>query len=164
MQAHVSNPLQVAALFDAAAAVGTIGAVVNNACIAGYLIGNLTDVPSETIRRVVDVNVNGLIFVCQEAVQGLSTENGGRGGSIVNVSSTATKAGSRGTWAHYAASKGAVDVLAVGLASEVAKQGIKVNCMGGGAEPDEVAAAVVWLMSNDGGYMTGAVLPVSGGR
>jgi NAD(P)-dependent dehydrogenase (short-subunit alcohol dehydrogenase family) len=89
-------------------------AVVNNAGITGNLIGNLIDVPSETIRRVMDVNVNGLVFVCQEAVRRLSTESGGPGGSIVNVSSTATKAGSPGTWAHYAASKGAVDVLTVG--------------------------------------------------
>jgi NAD(P)-dependent dehydrogenase (short-subunit alcohol dehydrogenase family) len=192
VQADVSDPSQVIALFDAAASLGRVTAVVNNAGITGNLIGNLIDVPSETIRRVMDVNVNGLVFVCQEAVRRLSTESGGPGGSIVNVSSTATKAGSPGTWAHYAASKGAVDVLTVGLASEVAKQGIRVNCvapgstntglhaaagmpdrverlnpgipMGRGAEPDEVAAAVLWLMSDDAGYVTGAVLPVSGGR
>ena len=192
VQADVSDPSQVIALFDAAASLGRVTAVVNNAGITGNLIGNLIDVPSETIRRVMDVNVNGLVFVCQEAVRRLSTESGGPGGSIVNVSSTATKAGSPGTWAHYAASKGAVDVLTVGLASEVATTGIRVNCvapgstntglhaaagmpdrverlnpgipMGRGAEPDEVAAAVLWLMSDDAGYITGAVLPVSGGR
>jgi len=110
----------------------------------------------------------------------------------VNISSTATKAGSPGTWVHYAATKGAVDVLTVGLASEVAKQGIRVNAvapgstktglhaaagmpdrveklnptipMGRGAEPEEVAAAVMWLMSGEAGYITGAVLPVAGGR
>jgi NAD(P)-dependent dehydrogenase (short-subunit alcohol dehydrogenase family) len=114
VQADVSNPSQVIALFDAAASLGRVTAVVNNAGITGNLIGNLIDVPSETIRRVMDVNVNGLVFVCQEAVRRLSTESGGPGGSIVNVSSTATKAGSPGTWAHYAASKGAVDVLTVG--------------------------------------------------
>ena len=156
------------------------------------MIGNLTDVPPATVRRVMDVNVSGLIFVCQEAVQRLSTGTGDPGGSIVNISSTATKAGSPGTWTHYAASKGAVDVLTVGLAAEVAPQGIRVNCvapgstntglhaaagmpdrverlnptipMGRGAEPDEVAAAVIWLLSDEAGYVTGAVLPVSGGR
>jgi NAD(P)-dependent dehydrogenase (short-subunit alcohol dehydrogenase family) len=140
----------------------------------------------------VDVNVSGVIYVCQEAVRRLGTGTGGPGGSIVNISSTATKAGSPGTWAHYAASKGAVDVLTVGLASEVASQGIRVNCvapgstntglhaaagmpdrverlnptipMGRGAEPDEVAAAVMWLLSGEAGYVTGAVLPVAGGR
>jgi len=191
-QADVSDPEAVARLFDTAATLGTLAAVVNNAGITGNLIGPLTDVPAATVRRVLDVNVAGLVYVCQEAVRRLSTGQGGRGGSIVNISSTATKAGSPGTWVHYAASKGAVDVLTVGLAAEVASQGIRVNCvapgstntglhaaagmpdrverlnptipMGRGAEPDEVAAAVLWLLSGEAGYITGAVLPVSGGR
>ena len=192
VQADVSDPAAVARLFAAAAALGTLAAVVNNAGITGNLIGPLTDVPAATVRRVLDVNVAGLVYVCQEAVRRLSTAQGGRGGSIINISSTATKAGSPGTWVHYAASKGAVDVLTVGLAAEVAAQGIRVNCvapgstntglhaaagmpdrverlnptipMGRGAEPDEVAAAVLWLLSAEAGYITGAVLPVSGGR
>lgn len=179
-------------MFDAAARLGPLTAVVNNAGITGNLIGNLTEVPADTVRRVMDVNVTGLIYVCQEAVRRLSADGSGSGGSIVNISSTATKAGSPGTWAHYAASKGAVDVLTAGLAAEVAPLGIRVNCvapgstntglhaaagmpdrverlnptipMGRGAEPDEVAAAVMWLMSAEAGYITGAVLPVSGGR
>lgn len=191
-QADVSDPAAVGTMFDRAAGMGTLAAVINNAGVTGNLIGNLVDVPPATIQRVVDVNVAGLIFVCQEAVRRLSTGSGGAGGSIVNISSTATKAGSPGTWAHYAASKGAVDVLTVGLASEVAAQGIRVNCvapgstntglhaaagmpdrvarlnptipMGRGAEPDEVAAAVMWLLSGEAGYITGAVLPVAGGR
>lgn len=192
VQADVSDPAAVARLFDAAATLGTLGAVVNNAGITGNLLGPLTDVPPATVRRVLDVNVAGMVYVCQEAVRRLSTERGGGGGSIVNISSTATKAGSPGTWVHYAASKGAVDVLTVGLAAEVAGQGIRVNCvapgstntglhaaagmpdrverlnptipMGRGAEPEEVAAAVLWLLSGDAGYITGAVLPVAGGR
>jgi NAD(P)-dependent dehydrogenase (short-subunit alcohol dehydrogenase family) len=192
VQADVSDPAAVARLFAAAADLGTLSAVVNNAGITGNLIGPLTDVPAATVRRVLDVNVAGLVYVCQEAVRRLSTAQGGRGGSIINISSTATKAGSPGTWVHYAASKGAVDVLTVGLAAEVAAQGIRVNCvapgstntglhaaagmpdrmerlnptipMGRGAEPDEVAAAVLWLLSGEAGYITGAVLPVSGGR
>ncbi|MHA7221098.1 SDR family oxidoreductase [Arthrobacter sp. RHLT1-20] len=192
VQADISDPLAVAVLFDAADSLGTLAAVINNAGITGNLIGPLADVPADTVRRVLDVNVAGLIFICQEAIRRLSTGLGGPGGSIVNISSTASKAGSPGTWVHYAASKGAVDVLTVGLAAEVAAQGIRVNCvapgstntglhaaagmpdrmerlnssipMGRGAEPDEVAAAVLWLMSEEAGYITGAVLPVSGGR
>ena len=192
VQADVSDPAAVARLFAAAADLGTLSAVVNNAGITGNLIGPLTDVPAATVRRVLDVNVAGVVYVCQEAVRRLSTEHGGRGGSIITISSTATKAGSPGTWVHYAASKGAVDVLTAGLAAEVAAQGIRVNCvapgstntglhaaagmpdrverlnptipMGRGAEPDEVAAAVLWLLSGEAGYITGAVLPVSGGR
>ncbi|YCH19498.1 SDR family oxidoreductase [Arthrobacter sp. D1-29] len=192
IEADVSDAAAVTALFDAATRLGRLSAVVNNAGITGNLIGKLADVPAETVRRVMDVNVSGLIFVCQEAVRRLCTDGGGTGGSIINISSTATKAGSPGTWAHYAASKGAVDVLTVGLAAEVADQGIRVNCvapgstntglhaaagmpdrverlnatipMGRGAEPDEVAAAVLWLMSAEAGYITGAILPVSGGR
>jgi NAD(P)-dependent dehydrogenase (short-subunit alcohol dehydrogenase family) len=192
VQADVSDPEAVSRLFDAAERFGTVTAVVNNAGITGNLIGPLTDVPAATVQRVLDVNVAGLIFVCQETARRLSTDQGGRGGSIVNISSTATKAGSPGTWVHYAASKGAVDVLTMGFAAEVAAQGIRVNCvapgstntglhaaagmpdrvqrlnstipMGRGAEPDEVAAAVLWLLSEEAGYITGAVLPVAGGR
>lgn len=192
VQADVSQPADVGRLFDAAAAWGPVTAVINNAAITGNLIGTLAEVPAATVQRVMDVNVSGMIFMCQEAVRRLSTDHGGPGGSIINISSTATKAGSPGTWVHYAASKGAVDVLTVGLAAEVAKQGIRVNAvapgstntglhaaagmpdrverlnptipMGRGAEPEEVAAAVMWLMSGEAGYITGAVLPVSGGR
>lgn len=192
VQADVSDPAAVRSLFDAAGCLGRLTAVINNAGITGNLIGKLADVPTATVQRVIDVNVSGLIFVCQEAIRRLGTDQGGSGGSIVNISSTATKAGSPGTWAHYAASKGAVDVLTVGLAAEVADQRIRVNCvapgstntglhaaagmpdrverlnptipMGRGAEPEEVAAAVMWLLSEDAGYITGAILPVSGGR
>ncbi|MEQ4567977.1 SDR family oxidoreductase [Paenarthrobacter sp. CAP02] len=192
VQADVSQPADVVRLFDQAATWGTVTAVINNAAITGDQIGTLVEVPAEKVQRVVDVNVSGMIFMCQEAVRTLSTDHGGSGGNIVNISSTATKAGSPGTWVHYAATKGAVDVLTVGLASEVAKEGIRVNAvapgstntglhaaagmpdrveklnptipMGRGAEPEEVAAAVMWLMSSEAGYITGAVLPVSGGR
>ncbi|TNB73261.1 SDR family oxidoreductase [Arthrobacter sp. BB-1] len=192
VRADVSDPSAVRSLFEAAANLGTLTAVVNNAGITGNRIGKLADVPAETVRRVMDVNITGTVQVCQEAVRRLGTAAGGRGGCIVNISSTATKAGSPGTWAHYAASKGAVDVLTVGLAAEVASQGIRVNAvapgstntglhaaagmpdrmerlnptipMGRGAEPEEVAAAVLWLMSAEASYITGVVLPVSGGR
>lgn len=103
MQADVSDPAAVRDMFDAAARLGPLTAVVNNAGITGNLIGNLADVSAETVRRVMDVNVTGLIYVCQEAVRRLGPAGAGTGGSIVNISSTATKAGSPGTWAHYAA-------------------------------------------------------------
>lgn len=185
-----------AAVANAAARSG-YGVVVNYSLDAEGADAVVKDIQAQggkalAVQRVMDVNVAGMIFMCQEAVRRLSTENGGPGGSIINISSTATKAGSPGTWVHYAASKGAVDVLTVGLAAEVAKQGIRVNAvapgstntglhaaagmpdrverlnptipMGRGAEPEEVAAAVMWLMSGEAGYITGAVLPVSGGR
>lgn len=192
VQADVSDPGQVRQLFDSAAALGPVTAVVNNAGITGDLIAPLVDVPEATVRRVLEVNVAGVVFMCQEAQRRMSTGSGGTGGGIVNISSTATKAGSPDTWVHYAASKGAVDVLTVGFAAEVAGQGIRVNAvapgstktglhaaagmpdrverlsptvpLGRGAEPEEVAAAVLWLLSAEASYITGVVLPVSGGR
>jgi len=192
VRADVSDPADVGRLFDEAAALGQLTAVVNNAGITGNLIGPLVDVPAETIKRVLDVNVAGVAYMCQEAQRRMSNQSGGPGGSIINISSTATKAGSPGTWVHYAASKGAVDVLTLGFATEAAAHGIRVNAvapgstntslhaaagmpdrverlnptipLGRGAEPSEVAAAVLWLLGPDASYITGVVLPVAGGR
>ncbi|SEE17637.1 NAD(P)-dependent dehydrogenase, short-chain alcohol dehydrogenase family [Arthrobacter alpinus] len=192
VQGDVSDPNAVLSLFDAAQALGPVTAVVNNAGITGDIIGNLVDVSAETINRVLEVNVAGTMFMCQEAIRRMSILSGGKGGSIVNLSSTAVKAGSPGTWVHYAASKGAVDVLTVGLATEAAPHGIRVNAvspgitntglhaaagmpgrvegvkhlipLGRGGEPAEVAAAVLWLLGTEASYITGAILPVAGGR
>lgn len=192
VRADISDPADVVVLFDAAASLGRVCAVVNNAGVTGNHIGPLLDMTAENVRRVTEVNVNGTIFVCQEALRRIGTTFGGPGGSIINISSTATKAGSPGTWAHYAASKGAVDVLTIGLAAEAARHGVRVNAvapgstntglhaaagmpdrverlnptipLGRGAEPDEIAAAVLWLLSEEASYITGAVLPVAGGR
>jgi NAD(P)-dependent dehydrogenase (short-subunit alcohol dehydrogenase family) len=192
VQADVSNAGHVQRLFETAASLGPVTAVVNNAGITGDLIGPMVDVPAETVKRVLDVNVAGVVFMCQEAQRHMSTAAGGQGGSIINISSTATKAGSPGTWVHYAASKGAVDVLTTGFATEAAAHGIRVNAvapgstntglhaaagmpdrvarlnpsipLGRGAEPDEVAAAVLWLLGPEASYITGIVLPVAGGR
>ncbi len=192
VRADVSNPDDVRALFDAAQAMGEVRAVVNNAAVTGDLIGPLVKVPADVIKRVLDVNVAGVMFMCQEAQRRMSTSSGGSGGAIVNISSTAVKAGSPENWVHYAASKGAVDVLTVGYAAEAAAHGIRVNAvspgvtntglhaaagapdrvaqharlvpLGRGGEPEEVAAAVLWLLSDEASYVTGAVLPVAGGR
>ncbi|WP_425864324.1 SDR family oxidoreductase [Arthrobacter sp. TWP1-1] len=192
VQADVSDPAAVLGLFDAAQALGPVAAVVNNAGITGDIIGNLVDVSPETIKRVLEINVAGTMFMCQEATRRMSILSGGKGGSIINISSTAVKAGSPGTWVHYAASKGAVDVLTVGLATEAAAHGIRVNAvspgitntglhaaagmpdrvesvkhlipLGRGGEPENVASAVMWLLSDEASYITGAILPVAGGR
>ncbi|MBG6181145.1 SDR family oxidoreductase [Arthrobacter sp. CAN_A1] len=192
LRADVSVAADVVALFDRARQLGEVTAVVNNAGITGNLIGPLADVSVDVLQRVTDVNVVGPLLVSREAVLRMSTLRGGKGGQIINISSTATTAGSPGTWVHYAATKGAIEVLTVGLASEVGREGIRVNCVSPGstntglhaaagmpdraeklspgiplgrpAEPDEVAAAVAWLLSAEASYITGAILPVSGGR
>ncbi|GAB3539971.1 SDR family oxidoreductase [Arthrobacter tecti] len=191
-QGDVSDPAAVDRIFAAAGHLGPLKAVINNAGITGDLIGPLVDVPAEVLSRVASVNVLGPLLVCQAAIRCMALDAGGEGGQIVNISSTATKQGSPNTWVHYAATKGAVDVLTVGLASEVAARGIRVNGvapgstntglhaaagvpdrvqrlnhtipMGRAAEPDEVANAVSWLLSDEAAYITGVILPVSGGR
>lgn len=192
VQGDVSRPGDVVALFEQAERLGPVTAVINNAAITGNLIGPLTDVPAEVLARVTEINVNGPMLVCQEAIRRMAVDTGGPGGQIVNVSSTATRRGSPDTWVHYAATKGAVDVLTIGLAAEVATLGIRVNAvapgsthtglhaaagmpdrvervaatipLGRGAEPFEVANAVSWLLSAEAAYVTGIVLPVSGGQ
>lgn len=192
VQADVSDPGAVGDLFDSAEALGPITAVINNAGITGNLIGPLADVPADILARVTEVNVNGPLLMSGEAVRRMATDTGGGGGQIVNISSTATKLGSPGTWVHYAATKGALDVLTIGLSAEVAARGIRVNAvapgstntglhaaagmpdrverlrstipMRRGAEPYEVANAVAWLLSAEAAYLTGVILPVSGGR
>lgn len=192
LQGDVSDPEAVKRLFLRAAELGPVTAVVNNAGITGDRIGALVDVPADVLARVAGVNVVGPLLVCQEAVRMMATDTGGPGGQIINISSTATKLGSPNTWVHYAATKGAVDVLTVGLAAEVAARGIRVNAvspgstntglhaaagmpdrverlkssipLGRGAEPYEVANAVSWLLSDEAAYITGVILPVSGGR
>jgi NAD(P)-dependent dehydrogenase (short-subunit alcohol dehydrogenase family) len=144
------------------------------------------------LQRVLAVNVLGTVLCCREAVRRMSTRHGGPGGSVVLVSSAASRLGSPGEYVDYAASKGAVDTLGVGLAREVAGEGVRVNvvrpassrrrstpaaasptgwsgsgrrcAMGRAGLPEEVAAAVVWLLGDDAGYCTGSVLDVAGGR
>lgn len=192
LAADVADEAQVARLFEEAeAALGPITALVNNAGFSGP-VGRLDEAAPETIRRVVEVNYLGAVWCCREAVRRLSTKNGGPGGAIVNLSSGAASIGSPGAYVWYAGAKGAVDSFTLGLAKEVAREGIRVNAvapgfvrtgihadsgmpqrlaeeapkepMGRAAEPEEIAEPIVWLLSPAASFTTGAVLRVAGGR
>ncbi|MDF3291841.1 SDR family oxidoreductase [Streptomyces silvisoli] len=191
VQVDTSVEERVDALFDAVKErLGPITGLVNNAGITGPL-GRFTETPVEVMRRVVDVNVLGAMTCARRAALEMSTRHGGDGGAIVNISSGGATLGSPGEYVHYAASKAAVDALTVGLAKELALDGVRVNSvqpgmtvtdihaamgdperpwrnpervpMGRPGEPDEIAAAVEWLLSPDASYTTGAVLRVAGG-
>lgn len=170
---------------------GAPDVLVNNAGGVGPLC-RVENVTGDAIAEVLAVNVTGTLLCCREAVKRMSTRRGGRGGAVINISSRAAVLGGAGEWVHYAASKGAVDSLTIGLAREVGAEGIRVNAVAPGlietglhaaaGAPDrlerlgataplqrpgtaeEVAAAVMWLASRESAYVTGAVLPVSGGR
>jgi len=170
--------------------LGPVDVLVNNAGIAGAY-GELACVTGEMMARLFAVNVTGPFLCAREAAARMSTRNGGRGGSIVNISSKAAVIGGAGEWVHYAATKGAIDTMTSGLARELAPQGIRVNAVRPGliasdfhdhAPPgrlermapmipmlragttDEVAAAVIWLASSAASYTTGTFLDVTGGR
>jgi NAD(P)-dependent dehydrogenase (short-subunit alcohol dehydrogenase family) len=192
VKCDVGSEADILALFKAADGLGTLGALVNNAGIVGKSGVRVDEMSAERIQRTMSVNVTGSILCAREAVKRMSTKHGGKGGVIVNISSVAAKLGSANTYIDYAASKGAIDTLTVGLAQEVAAEGIRVagirpglidtDIHASGGEPDrahrlahmvpmkrvgsaeEIANAVVWLMSDDASYVTGATLDVSGGR
>lgn len=186
VRSDVTDEHQVDRLFDAAAELGQVTGVVNNAGSTLHL-GDLVDTPVEVIRRVIDVNLTGAILVARRAVRDLVG-----GGSIVNVSSGAATLGSPHEYVHYAAAKAGVDALTHGLAQEVAARGIRVNGVAPGivrtdihaaagdagrldrvapgvplgrvGEPEEVAEAIAWLLGDSCPYATGATLRVAGGR
>ncbi|WP_020669311.1 SDR family oxidoreductase [Amycolatopsis nigrescens] len=192
VRADVSDEDEVRGMFETASALGPITNLVNNAGITGFSPGRLDEQTVTGVRRVFDVNVTGVFLCAREAVKRMSTRYGGGGGSIVNVSSTAARLGSAGEWVHYAASKAAVETMTLGLAQEVAAERIRVNAVAPGmvetqlhaeaglhdrlerlapsiplgrpAQPEEIAEAVLWLLSPAASYATGAVLPIGGGR
>jgi NAD(P)-dependent dehydrogenase (short-subunit alcohol dehydrogenase family) len=192
IRADVAGEADVRELFERAEReLGPLAALVNNAGVTGPLT-RLDALEASDLQRVLAVNVAGTILCAREAVRRLSTRHGGPGGAIVNLSSRAAELGGAGDWVHYAASKGAIDTFTRGLAREVAAEGIRVNAVAPGlidtdlhataGAPDrierlqgaipmqragsaaDVAAAVLWLLSSDAAYVTGAILPVSGGR
>jgi NAD(P)-dependent dehydrogenase (short-subunit alcohol dehydrogenase family) len=192
VKCNVGSEADILALFKAADGFGTLGALVNNAGIVGKSGVRVEDMTAARIQEVMAVNVTGAILCAREAVKRLSTKFGGKGGVIVNISSAAARLGSANTYVDYAASKAAIDILTVGLSQEVAADGIRVagirpglidtDIHASGGEPDraarlapmvpmkrvgtaeEVANAVVWLMSDEASYVTGTTLDVSGGR
>lgn len=188
----VANEADVLRLFaDTEAALGPLSALVNNAGVLAPQMP-LADMDVARWQRMLATNVLGPLLCCREAVRRLSTRLGGQGGAIVNVSSAAARLGSPGEYVDYAASKGALDTLTLGLAKEVAAEGIRVNGVrpgfiytdmhadGGepgrvdrvkagipmqrGGQPEEVAAAILWLLSDEASFTTGHLLDVAGGR
>ncbi len=192
VRGDVADAGQVTEMFDAAErALGPLTALVANAGITGT-ISRLEDADPAAIARVVDVNVTGALLCMREAVRRMSTRNGGKGGAIVGISSAAVTLGSPGEFVWYAASKAAIDTMVLGLGREVAAEGIRVNAvapalidteihaaagapdrvermapgipMGRAGTPEEVAEAVLFLLSDAAGYITGEVIRVGGGR
>jgi NAD(P)-dependent dehydrogenase (short-subunit alcohol dehydrogenase family) len=192
IQADVSREEDILRLFQTAERdLGPIKALVNNAGVTGGF-ARVEEVSSATIANVFAVNVSGTILCSREAVRRMSTRCGGTGGAIVNISSIAARTGAAGEWVHYAASKGAIDSFTVGLAREVATEGIRVNAvapglvdtglhaangepgrlqrltgtipMGRPGMPHEVAEGVLWLLSPAASFTTGAILEIGGGR
>jgi NAD(P)-dependent dehydrogenase (short-subunit alcohol dehydrogenase family) len=187
VQADTSKESEIDRLFGEADKLGRLAALVYNGGITGPP-SPLLEAKTETLQRVVDVNVTGAMICSREAVKRMSTRNGGEGGSIVLISSRATIYGSPGEFVWYAASKGAIDALTIGLAREVGVHGIRVNAVSPGpirtdihvpgkldaiakglplqraGDPEEVASAVMYLVSQGASYITGANLAVAGGR
>lgn len=191
-QADVAAEADVVKLFSLVdTELGPIGALVNNAGIVAPK-ARVDQLDGDRLQRMFAVNVIGPFLCCREAIRRMSTHHGGKGGSIVNVSSVAARIGSPGEYVDYAASKGALDTMTVGLAKELATENIRVNAVragivatdihASGGQPDriqrlrgaipmrregqavEIANAVVWLCSPEASYVTGALLDVSGGR
>jgi NAD(P)-dependent dehydrogenase (short-subunit alcohol dehydrogenase family) len=192
IQGDVSREEDVVRLFETAERqLGPIAALVNNAGITGGF-ARVEALDAGAVAHMLAVNVMGTMICSREAVRRMSTRTGGRGGAIVNVSSLVARTGGAGEWVHYAASKGAVNSFTIGLAREVADEGIRVNAVAPGlidtdlhaanGAPDrlerlaptipmrragtaeEVASAVVWLVSDAAAYVTGTILEVGGGR
>ena len=192
LQADVANETEVMAMFKRVdAELGRLTALVHNAGIVD-VAARVDEMSVARLKRMFDTNVLGSFLCAREAIRRMSTRHGGSGGAIVNVSSAAARLGGAGQYVDYAASKGAIDTFTIGLAREVAAEGIRVNAVrpgiidteihASGGQPDrarllapqvplqragsaiEVAQAIVWLLSNESSYSTGTLLDVSGGR
>jgi NAD(P)-dependent dehydrogenase (short-subunit alcohol dehydrogenase family) len=192
IQADVSREADIIRMFERAERdLGRITGLVNNAGVTGGF-ARVEELSSAALANVFAVNVSGTILCSREAVRRMSTRRGGSGGAIVNISSRAANTGAAGEWVHYAASKGAIDSFTIGLAREVATEGIRVNAvapglvdtglhaangepdrlqrlmgtipMGRAGAPGEVAEGVLWLLSPAASYTTGAILEIGGGR
>ncbi|NIF49549.1 SDR family oxidoreductase [Enterobacter sp. Ap-1006] len=192
LRADIADELQVMAMFaEIDNAFGPLTALVNNAGIL-FQQSTIENLTAERINRVLTTNVTGYFLCCREAVKRMAWRHGGEGGAIVNVSSAASRLGAAGEYVDYAASKGAVDTLTTGLAVEVAAQGIRVNgvrpgfiytemhASGGeagrvdrvktalpmqrGGQPEEIAEAILWLLSEKASYVTGTFIDAAGGK
>ena len=192
VQADLAHEAEVLALFrQVDEQLPSLTGLVNNAGIIDQT-ARLDDMSADRLQRMLAVNVLGPMLCAREAVRRLSTRHGGRGGVIVNVSSSAVRSGSPAMYVDYAASKGAIDVFTQGLAKEVAAEGIRVVAvrpgitdtgihatggepdraqrmapalpMGRAAHPEEIAQAIAWLLSDAASYTAGAILDVTGGR
>lgn len=192
VQADVALEAHVLAMFSAVdAQLGTLTALVNNAGVVD-VAARLDEMTVARMKRMFDINLIGSLVCAREAIKRMSTRHGGMGGAIVNVSSVAARLGGAGQYVDYAASKGAIDTFTIGLSKEVATEGIRVNAVrpgiidteihASGGQPDrarqlaplvpmqrpgtalEVAHTIMWLLSAQSSYVTGALLDVAGGR
>lgn len=188
----VSDPDQVASIFAAVdAELGTVTGLVNNAAVVAP-VAPVAELTTERMQRLFATNVFGTIYCTQQALARMSTDHGGAGGAIVNVSSQAARRGAAGMYVDYAATKGAIDTLTVGLGAEAAGQGVRVNAVRPGlidtdmhhhnqtydlfaATVDQipsrrmgtaadVAEAIAWLLSRESDYVVGTTIDVTGGR
>jgi NAD(P)-dependent dehydrogenase (short-subunit alcohol dehydrogenase family) len=192
LQGDVASETDIVNLFtNIDTELGPIGALINCAGVVDQK-ARVDEYPTGRVERMFAVNVVGSFLCAREAVRRMSTAHGGGGGAIVNLSSAASRLGSPGEYVDYAASKGAIDTMTIGLAREVAREGVRVNAvrpglidttihasggqpdrverltpvipMGRAGQPSEIAAAIVWLCSDEASYVTGALVDVSGGR
>ncbi len=192
VQADVAEEIQVLSMFEKVdAQLGRLTALVNNAGVVDQT-ARVDGMSVARLKRMFDINVIGTMVCAREAVKRMSTLHGGTGGAIVNVSSVAARLGAPGQYVDYAAAKGAVDVFTLGLAKEVAAEGIRVNAVRPGiidtdihasgglpdrarqmaplvpmqraGTADEVARSILWLLGNESSYTTGALLDIGGGR
>jgi NAD(P)-dependent dehydrogenase (short-subunit alcohol dehydrogenase family) len=192
LQADVADDAQVVAMFQALdREAGALSGLVNNAGVVD-VAARVDEMSAARVQRMFAINVFGTLSCSREALRRMSTRHGGAGGVIVNLSSAAARLGAPGQYVDYAAAKGAIDVFTLGLAKEVGAEGVRVNAVrpglieteihASGGQPDrarqlahqvpmqrtgtaeEVAAAIVWLLSGESSYTTGSMIDVAGGR